>query len=83
MNRRIETALRSKYNFRKQCSNEKETNELFAQGYCFIVFLDIAITLLRGTDCCKQCNVLQWASKRMQKNIFRERKTKDTLNLRL
>ena len=32
MNRRIETALRSKYNFRKQCS-AKETNELCAQGY--------------------------------------------------
>jgi len=33
MNRRIETALRSKYNFRKQCP-KKETNELCAQGYC-------------------------------------------------
>ena len=32
MNRRIETALRSKYNFRKRCS-AKETNELCAQGY--------------------------------------------------
>ena len=38
MNRRIETALRSKYNFRKDCSlqNWKETNELCAQGYCII-----------------------------------------------
>ena len=33
MNRRIETALRSKYNFRKHYS-KKETNELCAQGYC-------------------------------------------------
>jgi hypothetical protein len=32
MNRTLESALRSKYNFRKQCSS-KETNELYAQGY--------------------------------------------------
>ncbi len=34
MNRTLESALRSKYNFRKQCSR-KETNELYAQGYSF------------------------------------------------
>jgi hypothetical protein len=36
MNRRIETALRSKYNFRRHYYR-KEMNELFAQGYyiCF------------------------------------------------
>ena len=40
MNRRIETALRSKYNFRKDCSLQdwKETNELCAQGYCINSF---------------------------------------------
>jgi len=34
MNRTLESALRSKYNFRKQCTR-KETNELYAQGYSF------------------------------------------------
>jgi hypothetical protein len=34
MNRTLESALRSKYNFRKQCTR-KETNELCAQGYSF------------------------------------------------
>ena len=37
MNRRIETALRSKYNFRRLSINHKEMNELFAQ--CYYIFI--------------------------------------------
>ena len=55
MNRRIETALRSKYNFRKQCS-AKETNELCAQGYnnyycCIIVErVDVCVTITLSSE---------------------------------
>lgn len=49
MNRRIETALRSKYNFRKQCPM-KETNELCAQGYCVDI---VSIVILCVIQCSK------------------------------
>ena len=61
MNRRIETALRSKYNFRKQCS-AKETNELCAQGYNNYLLL-FSVNVL--SECVCYDYAIEW-DKKMQ-----------------
>jgi hypothetical protein len=58
MNRTLESALRSKYNFRKQCTR-KETNELCAQGYSFFKWKKKKNKLIQLVECYKTETFLQ------------------------